>query len=177
MDLEHHLRLHAASFRSIRIIASLIRSAAVPWRGVFTAVRSAKFARWDCGSVCRESDAGGRRDLPRPPCGELPRWSGPAIAAPRRSARNTRECSSPLPCGRYPGCGQTERRLSVYDAEVYRFGIAPMLGGHHKRRYTEHFGRGARVDILAIAERIYQYGIVATYVPTAEVRSANSRRR
>ena len=167
------------SFSSIRIIASLIKSAAAPCSGVFTAVRSAKLRALGLRLLhvgngpppAEQVDATPaaphlRDGLVQPPAHagvalevgadvqlgfpplDAQRWSPGRTASARRRFRNLR----PWRCGALP---------------------APTISGG----IAEHFGGGAGVDILAVAERVHQHRVARHDAPAAAARSANNRRR
>ena len=141
----------------MRIMASLMRSAAVPCKGVFTAVRSAKRSRVGIAAVHVGDGALASRQRQR---GAGLADFGDGVLNESLDARVQLEVGADvflrlLAIDSEIG-GQAERRLSVHDPEVDGFGVAAHLGGHHQRRNSKHFGGGARVNVLAIAKRGHQ---------------------
>src|SRR2546429_7201270 len=75
------------------------------------------------------------------------------LSSRRRHTRCSRDWSSDV-------CSSDLRGKSVNNSKVDGLGGAAMLRSLPERAHPEDFLRGARVNVLAVAKRLHQYGIL-----------------
>src|ERR1700757_4091416 len=153
-------RPRSRSALSMRIIAILIRSAAVPCSGVLTAVRSAN-PRWFAFLLLMSGI--GRTRPNRVFTFRSRRASSSVLSMNARtplyfSKYALMNCLASL--GSVPKfLRESKRREPIHNAEIHHLRLATVIGRDHQRRNSKHLRSGQRMDVVPAAVSLDQQRI------------------